>query len=298
MLPVLPVLPGLPGAADPSRLLAHDPISEPLTYPGRLPSGAGLLADGRFLPMSEDAGALGDRRVRSGSRVVRLADHLASLGAGPMEARHPVVAVGSNAAPGQLHRKFTAAGIRPVVPLTPATVHGVAPGVSAHVSRNAYLPAAPVRVAGASLLFVVWVDDAQLAALDATEPNYLRLPLPPSSFPVRLSSGETLPSCHIYAGGHGCLVDEEGEPLRLAPQPELIGHLLARSAKLRLLFGRTPEEFVTRARRDDGTREAAHALFRRDGLADPGAGLAGELSRVPDRERRRRPWPEAAPAFR
>jgi hypothetical protein len=254
-------------------------MSAPLTYPGRLPPGAGLLADGRFLPMSEGADALGGWRVRQGSREVRLADHLAGLGAGPVEARHPVVAVGSNAAPGQLHRKFTAAGVRPVVPLAPATVHGVAPGVSAHVSRNAYLPAAPIRVPGASLLFVAWVDDAQLAALDATEPNYRRLPLPPRSFPVSLSSGEALPSCHVYAGMHGCLVDEEGDPLRLAPQPELIGHLLARSAKLRRLLGRTPEEFVTRAREDDGTREAAHALFRSDGLADPGAGLAGELSR-------------------
>ncbi|WP_329088651.1 hypothetical protein [Streptosporangium sp. NBC_01469] len=254
-------------------------MSHPLTYPGRLPPGAGLLADDRFLPMSEEAGPLGGWRVRSGSREARLADHLAGLGAGPLEARHPVVAVGSNAAPGQLRRKFAAAGIRPVVPLTPATVHGVAPGVSAHVSRNAYLPAAPIRVPGSSLLFVVWVDDTQLAALDATEPNYLRLPLPPHSFPVTLSSGEALPSCHVYAGQHGCLVDEEGEPLRLAPQPELIGRLLARSVKLRRLFGRTPEEFVTRARQDDGTREAAHALFRSDGLADPGAGLAGELSR-------------------
>ncbi|MEU8381804.1 hypothetical protein [Streptosporangium sp. NPDC048865] len=197
--------------------------------------------------------------------------------------------MGSNAAPGQLRRKFTAAGIRPVVPLTPATAHGVAPGVSAHVSRSAYLPAAPVRVAGASRLFVVWVDDAQLAALDATEPNYFRLPLPPDSFPVTLPSGEVLPSCHVYAGRHGCLVGEEGEPLRLAPQPELIGRLLARSANLRRLLGRTPEEFVTRARRDDGTREAVHALFRSDGLADPGAGLAGELSPPPGRGRDRRP---------
>ncbi|MEU8384649.1 hypothetical protein, partial [Streptosporangium sp. NPDC048865] len=63
------------------RLLAGDPMSEPLTYPGRLPAGAGLLADDRFLPMSEEAGPLGGRRVRAGNRAVRLADHLASLGA-------------------------------------------------------------------------------------------------------------------------------------------------------------------------------------------------------------------------
>ncbi|GAA2999388.1 hypothetical protein [Streptosporangium longisporum] len=255
---------GFPGL---SGLFADDPMSAPLTYPGRLPPAAGLLVDDRFLPMTEPPGALADRRVRSGDRTARLADHLAALGAAPPEARHPVIAVGSNAAPGQLRRKFTAAGIRPVVPLTPAAVHGVAPGVSAHISRYAYLPATPIGARGASLLFVVWVDDPQLAVLDATEPNYHRVPLPAGS-PVTLPSGETLPPCHVYVSRHGCLVDEEGGPLPLAPQRELIGHLLGRSAALRRLCGRTPEEFVLSAR-DDGTREAARALFVSDGLADP-----------------------------
>ncbi|MFI6506010.1 hypothetical protein ACIBCT_00255 [Streptosporangium sp. NPDC050855] len=278
------VLPGLPGSTAPAEdpaenpsdgfleglpgLFADDPMSAPLTYPGRLAPAAGLLVDDRFLPMTEPPGALADRRVRSGDRTARLADHLAALGAAPPEARHPVIAVGSNAAPGQLRRKFTAAGIRPVVPLTPAAVHGVAPGVSAHISRYAYLPATPIGARGASLLFVVWVDDPQLAVLDATEPNYRRVPLPAGSFPVTLASGETLPPCHVYVSRHGCLVDEEGGPLPLAPQRELIGHLLGRSAALRRLCGRTPEEFVLSAR-DDGTREAARALFVSDGLADP-----------------------------
>ncbi|MGC5009601.1 hypothetical protein ACLQ2R_02430 [Streptosporangium sp. DT93] len=245
-------------------------MSAPLTYPGRLPSAAGLLADDRFLPMTEVPGALAGGLVRSGDRTATLADHLADLGAAPLEARRPVIAVGSNAAPGQLRRKFAAAGIRPVAPLTPAAVHGVTPGVSAHVSRYAYLPATPVEAQGASLLFVVWVDDTQLGVLDATEPNYLRLVLPDDSFPATLPSGETLPSCHVYVSRHGCLVDEEGVPLPLAPQRELIGHLLGRSAALRRLFGRTPEEFVLGAG-EEGTREVARALFVSDGLADPGA---------------------------
>ncbi|MEU4832411.1 hypothetical protein [Streptosporangium sp. NPDC023615] len=257
---------GLPGF---SGLLADDPMSAPLTYPGRLPPAAGLLADDRFLPMEEAPGALADGRVRCGGRSARLADHLAALGAAPLEARHPVVAVGSNAAPGQLRRKFTAAGVRAVVPLTPAAVHGVAPGVSAHISRYAYLPATPIGARGASLLFVVWVDETQLAVLDATEPNYRRTVLPGDSFPVTLSSGETLPPCHVYVSRHGCLVDEEGGPLRLAPQRDLIEHLLGRSAALRRLFGRTPEEFVLGAGRD-GARQTAHRLFVSDGLADPG----------------------------
>ncbi|WP_143831790.1 hypothetical protein [Nocardiopsis sp. CNR-923] len=57
--------------------------------------------------------------------------------------------------------------------MTLADVDGIAPGVSAHVNRCGYLPAAPVAAPGRThRLFVLWLDDAELDALDATEPNY------------------------------------------------------------------------------------------------------------------------------
>ncbi|MEU7893663.1 hypothetical protein AB0B45_12440 [Nonomuraea sp. NPDC049152] len=257
----------LPCHATLTDLFTDDPMSAPLTYPGRLPQTSGLLQDESFPPLTEVAGApAADWRIEAGGHAVRLDDHLAALGAAPMSARHAVVAVGSNAAPSQLHRKFVAGGLRPVVPLTRSTVRGIAPGVSAHVNRNGYVPAAPITARTASRLFVLWVDQAQLAVLDRTEPNYHRRVLPPRTHPVTLASGVAAPLSHLYAGRHGCLVDQAGRPMRLDAQAPLITRLLARSAELRRLCGTSPEAFVTRVQKPV-VRETAYHLFRSLGLA-------------------------------
>ncbi|MFE3453734.1 hypothetical protein ACFXJ8_32885 [Nonomuraea sp. NPDC059194] len=257
----------LSGNATPTDLFTDDPMSAPLTYPGRLPQTSGLLQDDGFLPLTAVPGAPADDwHVEADGHAVRLGDQLAALGAAPMSARHAVVAVGSNAAPSQLYRKFVNSGLRPVVPMTLATVRGIAPGVSAHVNRNGYVPAAPIAVPTESRLFVLWVDDAQVAALDRTEPNYHRRVLPARTHPVTLASGVEVPLAHIYEGRHGCLVDGEGEPMRLDAQAPLIARLLARSPELRRLCGTSPETFVHQVRKP-AVREAAHHLFRSLGLA-------------------------------
>ncbi|MFG1948328.1 hypothetical protein [Nonomuraea sp. NPDC048826] len=216
-------------------LFRDDPMASPLTYPGRVPDASGVLVDGAYLPLAESGEA--------------------------MAGRHPVVAVGSNAAPGQLWRKFAGHAIRPVVPMTRADVVGVVPGVSAHVSRWGYVPAAPVAVPGeVSRLFVLWLDDRALAALDLTEPNYRRRRLPADRHPVTLESGARLPWCFAYVGRHGCLTDGRGRPRRLVAQPELIRSLLEESPELRRLCGDTPEEFVVRVR-DETVRDAVRRLF-------------------------------------
>jgi hypothetical protein len=89
-----------------------------------------------------------------------------------------VIAVGSNGSPAQLHRKLAGrTGV--LVPMTYVAVGGLVPGVSAHVSRPGYVPATPVLLPGATgRLVLLWLDDAQLAAVDATEPNYHRTALP------------------------------------------------------------------------------------------------------------------------
>ncbi len=248
-------------------LFSDDPMSHPLTYPGRLPQTSGVLADDRFIPLrSVDGEPAGNWLVKDDGQEVRLADYLRGLSAEPLDTRHRVIAVGSNAAPSQLYRKFTNQGVRPVIPLTLADVHGIAPGVSAHINRNGYVPAAPITVPGeVSRLFVLWLNDQQLEALDATEPNYHRRLLSESEFPVRLVSGVSLPSCYVYFGKHGCLIDSSGAPLRLDTQTALIHHLLSRSAELRRLCGASVEEFVSRVK-DAAVRESAHAVFRAEGL--------------------------------
>jgi hypothetical protein len=249
-------------------LFSDDPMSRPLTYPGRLPQASGLLVGDRFVPLRSVAGEpAGHWLVEDDGHVVRLADHLRDLGAERLGARHRVIAVGSNAAPSQLRRKFAGQGAHPVIPLTMAEVHGIAPGVSAHISRNGYVPATPITAPGEiTPLFVLWLDDRQLEILDVTEPNYDRCSLPESSFPVRLVSGVPLPACQVYRGKHGCLVDASGTPVRLEPQAALINRLLARSAALRGLCGASVEEFVARTK-DAAVRESARAVFRSEGLA-------------------------------
>ncbi|MFE3461762.1 hypothetical protein ACFXKD_29830 [Nocardiopsis aegyptia] len=247
-----------------------DPMARPLTYPGTVPAASGLLLADAWLPLRPVAGEpatggpVADWSVEFAGEPTTVAGVLARLGRAPVADRYPVLAVGSNAAPAQLRRKLRARALEPVLPMTLATVDGIAPGVSAHVSRPGYLPAAPVALPGRSRLFVLWPDRAELEALDATEPNYRRRRLPADRHPVTLASGARLTSCSVYVGGHGCLVDDEGRPRRLTDQATLIRALLTASPALRDLCGSTPEEFVERTG-DPAVREAVRLLFREEG---------------------------------
>ena len=192
---------------------------------------------------------------------------LEKLGSKPLSVRVPVVAVGSNAAPSQLLRKLAGRSVRPVVPMTLADVTGIVSGVSAHVSKPGYIPAAPVVIQDAvSRLFVLWLDSVQLRTLDDTEPNYWRRSLPGESFPVKLVSGVALPKCFLYVGKHGCLTGTAGQPRRMVDQRTLIQELLGESPRLRGLCGETPDEFVTRVQ-DPAVRETVRRIFAAEGRA-------------------------------
>lgn len=247
--------------------LAKDPIGHPLTYPGRLPAGSGLLDGDRFRALSEHAG---EWRL---DEATTLDDALRAAGRPALADRHPVLAVGSNGSPAQLHRKF-AGRADLLVPMTYATVRGLLPGVSAHVSRPGYVPAAPVLAPGARVrLPVLWLDDAQRSVLDATEPNYRRRPVP---YPASVDDGRRP---DLYAGRHGCLVDRRGEPFALTGQAGLLAALLDDLPELGRLTGATgPEEFVARVKDDPGLRERVRLLWRREGRAvcQDGLGAGGE----------------------
>lgn len=58
--------------------------------------------------------------------------------------------------------------------LEPWELAGVLVGHSAHVSVGGYIPAAPYAGAGSTQVMLGWFEPAQLALLDATEPNYER----------------------------------------------------------------------------------------------------------------------------
>jgi hypothetical protein len=187
------------------------------------------------------------------------------MGGSPAAQRTPVLAVGSNASPAQVRRKMANATLPTRVPITAVRVHGLAVGVSAHVSRPGYLPATPVPdPAAESELWMVWLDSAALAAMDATEPNYHRVRLS-SRYPVHLTPGQPVTDGWVYLSRHGHLLNAAGEPRRLTDQATLITALLAEVPALRALAGTTPQQWIERTR-DPDARETIRDHLHQAGL--------------------------------
>lgn len=240
------------GSAQPSRDhtletlgLAEAPRDHPLLYPGVWPSDSGLLDGGRLLPL--------DRLVH--------------------DDRVPVLAVGSNASPGQLRHKMDEFGIDSPIPMVKAQVTGIEVGVSAHVSRMGYVSASPVDAPGrVRELFVTWLDARQLAVIDASEGvpsangNYGRAWLPAPDVRIELADGTALPGAFAYVNRHGVLHGGTGAPRAHPGQRALLTELLLGSARLRELFGVTPEEFCARARADRLLCERGTRLFAEEKL--------------------------------
>lgn len=269
-------------------LFQDDPITQPLTYPGRIPDSSGILIDDDFLRLRPVSGGSPEYWLTEPEDTpATLVSILEQLESPPVSARIPVIAVGSNAAPSQMLRKLTRRSVRPVLPMTLADISGIAAGVSAHVSAPGYIPAVPVEAPGeVARLFVLWLDSEQLKALDATEPNYWRRELPADQFPVQLVSGHSIPKCFIYVGRHGCLVNREGLPLRLTSQRALIENLLTESPALRELCGTTADEFTVSVHHED-VRRTVRQLFINEKRTQRQPGLeeaAGACPATPARE--------------
>ncbi|MDN0196469.1 hypothetical protein [Streptomyces sp. S.PNR 29] len=220
--------------------LAEAPRMRPLLYPGAWPRESGLLDGDRLLPL--------DRLV--------------------YEDRFPVLAVGSNACPGQLRHKLDQFGITSALPMVKTRVTGVDVGVSAHVSRMGYVSASPVNAPDAVReLFVLWLDAEQLAIIDASEGvplpagNFHRAWLPAPDVRFKLADGTTLPGAYAYVNRHGVLHDGTGVPRTHPGQRALLTELLVEVPRFRELFGVTPEQFCARARSDRWLCERGTRLF-------------------------------------
>ena len=268
-----------------------DPLHAPLTYPGRPPRPPAVLligtdefavrpvraaTPGEWLVMP--AGPDGPVEAVDGRRPL---DHvLWDEAVAAVGQRTPVLSVGSNASPAQLRRKLASAGLRTVVPMTAVRAHGLAVGVSAHVSTPGYVPATPVAdPAAVSDLWVLWLDADAVRAVDGTEPNYQRIRVP-SRYPIRLTTGVTVPGCRMYVSRHGCLAGSGGAPRHLTDQATLISGLLAEVPALTALAGATPTEWMRRTR-DERVRDAIRALFRATGIVrDSGLGTGEQHDRA------------------
>ncbi|MER6163232.1 hypothetical protein [Streptomyces violaceorubidus] len=219
------------------------PREEPLLYPGAWPRESGLLVGDRLLPL--------DRAVYE------------------EDGRVPVLAIGSNASPGQLRHKMAEFGVASPLPMVRSRVTGLDIGVSAHVSRMGYVSASPVGAPGTVReLFVLWLDAEQLAVIDASEGvpmaggNFDRVWLPAPDVRVEPGDGSVLRGAYAYVNRHGVLHDGTGAPRRHpGAQRPLITELLHGSARLRELFGASPEEFCARARADRRLCDRGTRLF-------------------------------------
>lgn len=243
------------------------PALDPLSYPGPMIGEPVLLSGSRLLELTPTPERMDRWRV-AGAR--ELQDELGGLGQAPVGERYPLIAIGSNAAPGQLRHKLHHLGVPAVVPMTPLRVSGVGVGVSAHVGTKGYVAHAPFVDPGAVTdVVLTLVDEDQLQAVDDTEiPRYRRILLPGSEFPMVLPSGERLAGAYLYANAFGVLAGPDGKPRTPTTQAALLTELLEWSAPLLRLFG-TPQEWVTKARADPELRAVVKQIFHESGWVLP-----------------------------
>ena len=247
--------------------------SHPLDYPGSRPPGSYLYAAGRVHPFRPGAGGAAgiDRAV-------------AVRGSAPVAGRVAVLAVGSNACPGRLLEKFTAApGM--VIPVLAGRIPEVASVHMPRLSGYAALPATAWPVPGGeSRLWVTLLDPDQLSVMDASEgvgETYKLIALPGA---FRPEGGGRVGPVYAYASGSALAIG--GGPVRLsafestAPFPAMDQReALGRALDLvGVLPGRPIEERHRMLRLDPGLRSEVT-----EGLAAEHAAPAPGFESVPIR---------------
>lgn len=215
---------------------------EPWRYPGPVLEEAivlGVAGDGQAghaRLLTQPSRRVGQAGVRLPDGDVPLDDCLVSNDVAGADVRRPVIAFGSNASPGVLLRKLAAAGVSRIVPMRPGVLADARVGASAHVSRAGYVPAAAGYERAARLPVVIaWLDDEQVACLDATEPNYIPLVLEGLEHRIHMSdNGERLSAATVYDTRWGMLP----VGVSAADQAQLWRRVIACSPRVAKIVGR------------------------------------------------------------
>jgi len=258
------------------------PRARPLSYPGARPPSSALISEVGLWEITDRNG----QRLRWAShhpqrlatcRVALYPDesaalhlssttrpHLASVleeqFAVSPDARVPVLAIGSNAAPAQLRHKFRTNAAPLLIPSIRCRIRDLRVGFSSFVSPLGYVPATLVPEAGAETeVALQLLDEGQLAAVDETERSaYRRVWL---DSPVLLETGEILSGAYAYVSRDGYLGDAGGpwvmgapgeqqptglDPTRWFPTQTALLERLVAHPELAAAFGRSPEEIVAR----------------------------------------------------
>ncbi|HEX2418019.1 MAG TPA: hypothetical protein VHJ83_07840 [Micromonosporaceae bacterium] len=269
--------------------LEVNPSKEPLSYPGTLVKESCLIVGSWLYPLKPRPSAPipeweldtvdGPLHQSLGSQRPTL-DQALRLARSPLMAeRFPVLAVGSNASPGQLTHKFTSGRqVSEVVPITLVRVRGIALGHSAHISKAGYVPYVPVvgNPTAERDLFILWLDAAQLERINETEPNYLPVTVGRDNPPALLETGERVEIFSLYRGRWGALrLTPDGPSIDATNQENILG-ILGSLAWFRLLVPESQEgtlATVTALAGDEQRRIqvreriAAEGLTGNDGLA-------------------------------
>lgn len=264
----------------------------PWLYPGTPPPSSGLLRGADFVGLApKEHRRLGQALVEGfgGDRGSCLNEALLRANATPVDKRHVVVAVGSNASLAVMRRKFHNGRVSTVVPFVSARVQGLGIGHSAHVSPAGYIAAAPYRDPGAdSEVYVLFLSGRQLACLDESEPNYVRCRVDSAECQLTLEGGERPDAFLVYVSKWGILTREDGTMFPVLDQSALFEELRASCAPFtELVGGGGPEAVMTRLADDGELRDRATAAFEHAGRATPAgfeptdASPTAEYGRIP-----------------
>lgn len=261
------------------------PSEQPLSYPGKLVT-ANCLLFGSWLYVLHsipgippaDWSVQHDGGPLSLTNADRLGAALSAARAAPMASRSPVVAVGSNAAPGQLSYKYRGHSHHNIIPITHVVTSKLAVAHSAHISKAGYVPFIPVLAEGTrrTRLSVLWLDDEQLRRMDDTEPNYTRVTVESPAVSAQLDSGLSSESYNLYRGRWGALCSEPGVSPMMATSQAGVYSFLSTHQWFRLIVpeSRDGPQSVAAALAHDEARQrhirhelASRGLVATDGLS-------------------------------
>ena len=233
---------------------------DPLQYPWSPPGTSGVMHGDDFLPLQLPA---------------RLDQALVEAHVAPLASRSLVVSIGSNSSPDVLRSKFAKSRhpVSRILPLVRGRLHNIGVGHSAHVSKAGYIAAAPYSQRGRrTTVWVAWLDERQLMALDQTEPNYQRIELNGEEYPLVLDNGERPESFSLFASNWGVLTDGQGEKLPLMEQPALFRVLAGSVTGEGLQIGKSvfegPPERVVEQLALPAVQIGAREWFRAAGLVE------------------------------
>ena len=188
------------------------------------------------------------------------------------DGRTPVLAAGSNQSHRQIARKFDGHPSGGVIPSQRGRMFDFDVVYAAHIASYGSVPATFQHSPGTVVsVFVLWLDEAQLARMHETEGNYtfdridgVRIELD--------DGGGVLSQAHSYSSKIGCLnhdaacvslseIAASGRRFAEATQPEILGIV-----RDRLAPGHALDDFVGENLTDDGVRRGRSAALGEDAL--------------------------------